>query len=445
MLISGLLSLSSCGELLEIDTPKNQLTTDKVFTDTTSAKAALLNVYLVLESQQYGTFNRFLSVYTDESISSTLDAWNQSRLPAAETNSRASWTHLYSSIYQCNMVLEQLTIAPDLPAAFKTQLSAEALFLRAYAYFYLVNVYGAVPLLTSTDVDINRLAPRAEVPKVYAQIISDLTAARADLPVVFSGSGKTRASKAAATAMLSRVAHQQGDWSQAESLATALISSGNYTPLDAPANAFKSSSKESILQFATQNGFVAEATSLVPASATTIPGFHFSTAFYQSFESNDLRRTAWMGSNTNTLNGVSTVYRYPAKYKNRVANTSSPENLIVLRLAEQYLIRAEARARQGKLTGTGSALEDINIIRARAGLSPTLASSETEVLEAIETERRHEFFFENADRFISLKRTGRLHAVMSAAKPTWIPASALLPIPASDILSNPNLTQNESY
>lgn len=445
LLLIIMLQLSACSKLIEIDSPKNQLTTDKVFADTTSAKSALFNIYLALENQHYNTSNRYLSVYTDESISSSSEPWNQSRLSSTEGTMRSNWSSLYNCIYQSNMILERLDIASSLPEAFKNKINAEARFLRAYCYFYLVNLYGSIPLITTTNVDANRQARQVAQAKIYEQIISDLSAARSDLSLTYQGTGKIRANKACATALLARVYLYQSNWTLAENMADELIGSGTYTPLEAPANVFRAGSRESILQFATANGFVTESGSAVPASATVSPLFFFTDQFYLSFENTDLRKTSWIGTNTTTSGGVTTIYRYPAKYKNRVANTAKPENLVVLRIAEQYLIRAEARAQQGKLTGTNSAVSDLNVIRSRAGLGNISPSTLATVLEAIYTERRHEMFFENSDRFIDLKRSGNLQAVMALAKPTWIPECAVLPIPAGEITTNSKLVQNEGY
>ena len=441
-----MLQLSACSKLIEIDSPKNQLSTDKVFADTNGAKSALFNIYLVLENQQYNASNRYLSAYADESIASySAEPWNQSRLPATEATVRSNWTSLYNCIYQCNMVMEQLDIASGFPEAFKSKINAEARFLRAFCYFYLVNLYGSVPLITTTNVNVNRHAPQADQTKVYEQVISDLNVARLNLSPNYQGAGKIRANKACATALLARVYLYQGNWDLAERLADELISSGTYTPLEAPANVFKAGSRESILQFATANGFITEASNVVPTSATVAPSFFLRDQFFQSFEAADLRKSSWTGTNTVTNAGITTVYRYPAKYKNRVANTTSPENLVVLRIAEQYLIRAEARAQQGKLTGANSAVADLNIIRSRAGLGNISPSGLSAVLAAIYAERSHEMFFENSDRFMDLKRSGNLQTIMAAAKPSWLPTCAVLPIPQNDINTNSKLIQNEGY
>lgn len=118
---------------------------------------------------------------------------------------------------------------------------------------------------------------------------------------------------------------------------------------------------------------------------------------------------------------------------------------MVLRLAEQYLIRAEARVKQGKLTGNGSAAEDINEIRNRAGLGDTPASTDEELMAAIEQERKVELFAEWGHRWLDLKRTGRASALLSS-KTHWDDTDVLYPIPQQEILNDPNLKpQNDGY
>ena len=126
-----------------------------------------------------------------------------------------------------------------------------------------------------------------------------------------------------------------------------------------------------------------------------------------------------------------------------MANASNPEYIMALRLSEQYLIRAEAYA---QLNQTDKAIPDINMIRVRAGLTPIIAHlSKDDCLIEIHQQRKLEFFGEWAHRFIDLKRTAQIDAVMEAVKPMWTPSAKSLPIPATEISYNKNLIQNESY
>lgn len=439
MLLGG-----ACSELVTVDVPKNQLTTDKVFGDSVGVKAALLNVYALLERQQYPTSNQYLSVYADEALSTLYEPWNQSAVSSSEIYIRGHWTHLYSMVYQSNALLEKLA-ASVLAESFVRQVRGEALYLRAYAYFYLVNCWGRVPLILNTDVNTGSKAVQSEPEAVYAQLVADLLEAREYLDGAYRGPGRVRANRAVATALLARVYLYRGEWALAEEMATELIGSGQYTPLEPLETVFMESSRGSILQLATENGFTEEASQIIPESTTSTPSIYFTAAFYQSFEPADRRKTVWIGTNEVPADGDVMVYHYPYKYKNNAPGAAEWENLVVLRIAEQYLIRAEARAQQDKLVGENGALADLNAIRLRAGLPPVEITDKMAVLEAIANERRHELFFENADRLFDLRRRGVLDEVMAAAKPTWVSTAIWLPIPLTETRTNPNLDQNDGY
>jgi hypothetical protein len=162
-------------------------------------------------------------------------------------------------------------------------------------------------------------------------------------------------------------------------------------------------------------------------------------AFIQDMETGDLRRQHWVGEVTNNT----ATWYFPYKYKEHQNTGTSLEYSIVFRLAEQYLIRAEARARQGNIAG---AQQDLNIIRQRAGLQNTTASTKEELLEAILAERRFELFSEHGHRWFDLRRTGRAGEVLPPIKSGWKSTDVLLPIPEEELLMNPNLKpQNPGY
>ena len=146
------------------------------------------------------------------------------------------------------------------------------------------------------------------------------------------------------------------------------------------------------------------------------------------------------------------TFYFPYKYK---AFTPNIEGMVVFRLAELYLIRAEARAQQGMLTGNNSAVADLNTIRARAAgttvgvLPPIAVTSKEDILAAIAHERQVELFTEWGNRWFDLKRTGMADVVMSVVAPqkgaTWNTDWQLLPIPQNEIIANPKLEQNNGY
>jgi len=167
-------------------------------------------------------------------------------------------------------------------------------------------------------------------------------------------------------------------------------------------------------------------------------------AFLNNFETGDQRKVKWIDSAT-----ISAVkYYQPSKYKVKGGPTTTPvtEYLTVLRLAEVYLIRAEARAQLGNIAGSQS---DLNAIRTRAGLGATPANTQATLLTAVARERQVELFTEWGHRWFDLKRTGTVDAVMTVVCPlkggTWSTNWQLYPIPAVEIDKDHNLTQNPGY
>ncbi len=132
-----------------------------------------------------------------------------------------------------------------------------------------------------------------------------------------------------------------------------------------------------------------------------------------AFEPGDLRRNNWVAD---TTIGPDTFF-YPFKYKVQFSETVT-EYSMVLRLAEQYLISAEART---ELNNTADALTDINIIRERAGLSDITVSDQVSILKAIQQERQVELFTEWGNRWLDLIRTGQATEVLSSIKNNWQP------------------------
>jgi hypothetical protein len=363
-------------------------------------------------------------------------------------------------LYQVNSVIEGVS-SGNIPAGEKKILLGEAKFVRAYIYFYLVNYFGDVPLVLTTDLKTNANISRSTKADVYARIVSDLSEAQADLSPDFLSTDlstvtteRVRPNKAAATALLARVYLYNQQWQKAEEEASEVINDSRYQLLPDLNGVFLKNSPEAIWQMQPQ--FVDDGNSNTPDGRTLIPypgdvpQRVISSFLLNTFEANDLRRADW--TTTVSSGGAD----YPISFKYKIGNTTGgtqdqQEYIMVLRLAEQYLIRAEARAQQGKLLGADGAASDLNAIRNRAGLPNTAAAAQGDLLDAISRERRVELFIEGAHRWFDLKRTGKIDAVMGVVTPlkggTWSPYKALLPIPAQEFKNNPALRghQNPGY
>jgi hypothetical protein len=453
-----LLATTACESFLDVGPPPTQVDSATVFTTDASATGAVIGLYTSLNSSSNvqsisnsAGLSTFAGLASDE-LTYANTQYDQYRLNTiTSTNGSIDnfWNLTYASIYQANTIIEGLQNNTTVTPAVRNQLLGEAKFMRAFLYFHLANLFGDVPLIVSTDYQTTGKQGRAPKADVYAQVVTDLVEAKELLVAAYPVAGeRTRANKGAATALLARVYLYQQNWTGAEAQATEVINQTTLYQLPAPTQNFLATSQEAIWQLrrggaVSNNSF--EASYFVPASLTAAPTatFLLNAPVYNTLADNDLRKTNWVGSFT--VNG--TTYRYPNKYKQRAATAggaAATEHSQVLRLGEQYLIRAEARARQGNNTG---AIADLNTLRARASATPLATTlSGNDLLLAVESERQRELFAEWGHRWFDLVRTGRAAAVLGAFKnKAWDKNMELWPIPNSQILANPNLTQNPGY
>lgn len=446
ILLFAVLTVSSCKKFVELGAPPTQVLFEDAFKTDASAQSAVLGMYTFSAAATNGLLT-YLTFYpgisSDELQYNAADASIQEIANNAIVNTNGYMSNMWQLNYQlvknANNNISGLSNSTSLTPSVKSQLLGEAKFMRAFAYFHLVNMFGDVPLPLKDDYSAfeNAALPRFPASQVYAQIIQDLTEAQGLLPTTYVGTLRGRINKYAATALLARVYLYQKNYANAEAQATQVISSGTYS-LPAPETAFVNTSNEVIWQIGTISGVTVPGAAYVTI-ATVIPAYTLADATYNSFESpTDLRKTNWTVAKTiagKTYYGIS-------KYK--VASGTGNEYNVALRLAEQYLIRAEARAQQNNLSG---AKTDLDAVRTRAGLGGVSASlTQAQMLSAVEQERKVELFGEWGHRWYDLKRTERANAVLGALKPSsWKSTSVLFPIPQSQIIINPSLTQNPGY
>src|SRR5690606_8674022 len=92
------------------------------------------------------------------------------------------WNRFYSVIYAANNAIEKLETSSNIPAVSKATYIAEAKFMRALCHFYMLNLYGDIPLVLTPEVKINSQIPRSDITRVYDQITTDLIDAKTELP-----------------------------------------------------------------------------------------------------------------------------------------------------------------------------------------------------------------------------------------------------------------------
>jgi hypothetical protein len=353
------------------------------------------------------------------------------------------WRETYFAIHRVNDVLQNTPGVED-PFANKNKALGEARFLRGMLYFNLVRNYGGVPLVTETTSSINPgLYPvRSSVEEVYSFIIADLLEAERLLNGV-TPANKAYASVGAARALLARVyLHRQASGDLQLALEkTEQVMSDNYSlvPGDQYATLFTlgaQNTSETIFEISYRPSIILEGSSNVyremVSSDFNNPRSMASTKIIEALNAdpNDLR-ALMLATHRNIT--YTKKYEPVAPDQPRVQDV----NIIVLRLADVILMRAECLAR---LNRASEAIPFLNQIRTRAGLEPTTAVSQDEVIQAIMDERFLELAFEG-HRYYDLVRTGKLLETVDRA----IADKILWPIPQRDIDQNINLIQNPGY
>ena len=460
--LSALLGTSCEKETLD-QKPQASLDASTAIKDASSVTAATLGIYSGFQSGNYWglRYFAFSDMYADNinhvgTFPSFSAIWNVAILPD-NTEVSAMWNSMYSTINRANTVIAAVPGIAD-QSVVKDNVLAEARILRANVYFDLIRYWGGsktgfnqaggvgVPLiLTPTLVEADaKPKARATEAVVMGQVITDL-----DFAIGVSTFGNTnvagRVGKDYAKALRARVALYMGDYATAQNYATELIGSSRYT-LTAGADykniwALKNT-KESLWEIQYE-----------PTNSNSIAFFYYTTAtggrneistssaLNTAHEAGDLRQAI----NATTTGGAATNLK-TLKFT-RVA--TGDDNVVMFRLSELYLIRAEARAQLG--TDLVGALADVNVVRTRAGLAAnTTATTTATLMTAILKERRIEFAHEG-HRFFDLKRTNLLATTIGAnyfgiSGTSDNTFRALWPIPQRETLTSGGIiAQNTGY
>lgn len=448
------MTMAACEALLDVGSPETELDRATVFADDVTAEAAVEGIYVDMISGNHfvqGDYVHSIALingmsadeYEADGNGADPDGTSlyENELSPSHPRVVPIWQSAYQSIYYANAVIEGLEASTEVTESVSARLEGEAKFMRAFNHLYLINEFGDVPLITTTHYSDNVSPERQPVAEVYQQIEADLLEAEQTLTTDYSlwSAERMRVTRPAAQALLARVYLYREMWEMAEAYASEVIESTTLYELVALNDVFLKNSREAIWQLNTANGGynTYEGFLLNYFNSLGTPFLVSTPSLAASFEENDGRFDAWLKA----FDVQDVTYYYPYKYK-VVVSAEVTEYYMVLRLAEQYLIRAEARAWQDDVTG---AQDDLNAIRGRAGLGNTTADTRETLLAAVAQERRSELFSEAGHRWIDLKRWGRVDAVVGALKTTWQSTDALFPIPAEEIENNDNLKQNPGY
>ncbi|OON69297.1 RagB/SusD family nutrient uptake outer membrane protein [Hymenobacter sp. CRA2] len=418
------------------------------------------------------------------------------------------WRDHYRTIFRCNQVIDRVPTIQGMDATLQRRIVAEARFLRALSYFNLVSLYGNVPLMLQYSTDLNQAAPQGTEAQVWTQVITDLQAAQADLPVSYPSADVGRATKGAAIALLGKAYMQNRRWADAQAQFAQLINSStyNYRLTANYTDNFRHTTEnnsESIfeVQFSDEKkggndaGNGPDATSSQGGQRSQfwgVPGFGFNdgevrpwvvreflqegtatgqrdprlaaTVFYNRRDLTQFPTP--LASDADTLvygTGFLTRYgrnardrsrvywrKYQTDYYRTFEDFDSPINQRVIRYADILLLQAEALNEQNQ---PATAIPLINQVRQRAGLAPLPTTlGQTALRTQIMHERVTELTGEGV-RWFDLQRWGLLDnpATVDQLKqrdPDFnnfvVGKSRLLPLVQSDVDLN-RLQQNPGY
>lgn len=438
-LLALVLVFTACDNRLDIE-PRNSLDAGNALQTSADVQALTVGAYDALSDIDVYGGNVQLSsellgdngeLFWDGTFVAPGEIWSKSML-INNDQANATWLDCYKVINICNTVLANLDLVTEDRVE---RIEGEAKFARAAAYFELVRLFArawndgdpgenpGVPIVTTPTTDENKdvKVPRSSVAEVYTLVIDDLTAAETLLPEENGFFATTYT----ASAMLSRVYLMQLNYELAAESASRVIESGMYQLTQRYADAFNKGSQEGAnattedifsIQINSQDGINDLNTYFASSDFGGRGDIYIEPAHFDMYEPEDDRLNLFYDDERT------------GKWMNQFGNVN------VIRLAEMYLTRAEANFREGTAIGD-EPLNDINVIRDRARLSPLASLTLDEIL----LERRLELAFEG-HLIHDLKRTQSDVGDLPFNSPKLI-----FPIPLREMNINPDLGQNDGY
>jgi hypothetical protein len=420
----------SCKKYLT-ESPNNAIPISTAITDVKTARAAIIGAYDAVQGYYAGDFPTLGTITADQVVfNGTLSQYlqlDQNAIPPDNVTTVSAYQGIYKAINIANSVIVLVPKVEDplLTQTEKDKILGEAYFIRALGYFDLGRGWGGVQLQLTPTADVNGLrgVKRSPLDQTYDQVLADLKQAEILLPE--DATTRNRAQKSTARALRARLHLYREQWSDAELYATQVIANTKYQ-LVKPYKTFFTApfqSAESVFELAYSNNDRNSYWNLwYPSSA----GGQYTLKPSPSFIAN-VNNPAIGGTRNTLITGTGNNV-YGVLYNTAGINTDPS---YIIRIAELYLIRAEARAQLNKLP---AAIQDLEIIRKRADVPVSTASGQSSILKAIEDENGIEFAFE-AHRWFDLVRTKRADDVLGITNPNFW----LFPLPFSDVLSDPDL------
>ncbi len=448
LILAGVMS-NGC-DVLDVE-PTTQIQASDAFKDQKGVTAALNGAYDILQSP---AISQDVIVFGDLAADNLIHIGTKKEYRQISDQHiftenayvEGMWNDSYDGINRLNNIIERIGEASGMTEEEKEDILAQSHFLRAFHYFNLVKYFGGVPLKevptrSQSPEELN--APRSSSEEVYDFLINDLNTAR-DLLLGKGRHSPVYADEGAATALLARAYLYTGQYPEALAMATGVLGMGyalvDGTDYGAIFDETRSNNEVIFeIDFLNDNETSGMADWFLPDGRFEISAWDSparETSIYFAYEETDLRKSVTIGESDITGN----LEYYGKKYTDYVTNKDAT---IILRLAEMYLIAAEA-SNEIAYVADGEAFDFLNAIRTRAGLaaysSADLTDQESFRL-AVEQERRLELAFEG-HRYFDLVRTGRADEVLPQLGPLTGVNQYLFPIPRSEFDTNESITQN---
>lgn len=456
LVVLSVLTLSGCENSLDLS-PEDSLTPAIIFSNEALAGNAVNGMYSSLQSSNVlsgipdtmtewqadnvefvGSFPTFDEIHTYNTLSDNTSILNV-------------WNAAYLSVNQANMIIKNVPLVNSTSFSTETRndMVGQARFVRALLFFKLSQIFGkqlkqdpsgaslSIPLVSEPFQGVVNQPSRATLKEVYDFVEQDLLFARSAI----TNTAKSRATSAAASALLARLYLYQERWPEAAANANTVINTAGIS-LAANYAFYNNQSTEHIFQLQNVAGDAGFAESFSKLYSPTAFGGRGDTPFSVNL------RTAFEAQPGDLRYGLSRIgvdaknrsSLFTTKYPNGTSNTDDPN---VLRVSEMHMIRAEANLRGNLNVGGVTPVEDVNRIRTRAGLTPLVTVNLTEIIE----ERRKEFCFEGLRRMDLLRNNLPLRAsdMANFAKSQPTADKVVFPIPQRERDNNPNLIQNTGY
>ena len=472
LILIVLISLVSCKDFLVLQ-PEEQISATTFYQTANDFNTAMVGAYSGLQLL-HNASTIDLGELTTDNIEVTWTSPTTSETECDQVNITSTndfvrnvWTNCFTAISRANNVLARIESA-TFDENLKAQYRGEALYLRAYCYFYLVQYFGDLPIVKQTFSSPEEIAAydmgRKPATEVYAMIIDDLQKSATNLAAVTSLK-KERASAGAAKTLLGKVYLTRKDYANSATTLKEVIDLNKYTLATSYKSLFTNGNNnlgETIFEIKYLSGNLGEGNSfstlftpflfnmsIFPGNMTGAGRLCPTKEIYDTYETGDVRRAASVGFPVPLSNGKTENSYYGMKFVDFTTGVTNDGgvNYITLRYADVLLMYAEDLNETGKTTEAHTYL---NLVRTRAGVPVVSGLSKADFSLALEKERRVEFVFEGM-RWFDLVRTGRAQTVLNAyfaSKGLNFKVDAfelLLPIPQSEIDINPKLVQNTGY